>query len=102
MLNECPHNLKQKKCFLRFVRNSNEIKTKTLTIDNDGVVEFNEKIEMKTTIEVDPSSKSKKSKLASLQAVVIDGGQEITLGETELDLADYIKPDKYLKQFTLK
>jgi hypothetical protein len=33
------------------VRNSNDLKTKNATIDDGGVAEFNEKIEMKTTIE---------------------------------------------------
>jgi hypothetical protein len=74
MLNDCPANLRQKKCFLRFVRNSNEIKTKSVTIDDGGVAEFNEKIEMKTTIEVDPITKAQKSKTASLQAVIMESG----------------------------
>ena len=101
MLNDCPANLKQKQCFLRFVRNSNDLKTKNATIDDGGMAEFNEKIEMKTTIEQDAVTKQQKPKLASLQAVLLEGGQEKMIGDCELDLADFVKPDKYLKQMTL-
>ena len=56
---------------------------------------------MKTFIEFDPIGKKHRSKLTSLQAVLMDGAQEKILGSTELDLADFAKPDKYLKQMTL-
>ena len=97
VLNDCPKNLKNKSCFLRFVRNSNDLKTKSALIDDGGVAEFNEKIEMKTTIEKDPVTGKSRPKLANLQAVIIDGAQEKMIGSSELDLADYVKPDKYLK-----
>ena len=102
VLSDCPANLKNKQCFLRFVRNSNDLKTKNAIIDDGGVAEFNEKIEMKTTIENDPVTKKGKPKLANLQAVIIEGAQEKMIGSCELDLADFVKPDKYLKQMTLQ
>ena len=102
MLNDCPANLVRKQCFLRFVRNANDLKTKNATIDDGGMAEFNEKIEMKTTIEQDPVTKKNKPKLASLQAVILENGQETMIGECELDLADYQKPDKYLRQMPLQ
>jgi hypothetical protein len=102
VLNDCPANLKNKQCFLRFVRNSNDLKTKNATIDDGGFAEFNEKIEMKTTIENDPVTNKGKPKLANLQAVLIEGAQEKMIGSCELDLADFVKPDKYLKQMTLQ
>ena len=102
MLTDCPPDLKGKNCFLRFVRNANDLKTKVAPIDDGGVAEFNEKIEMKTFIEFDPIGKKHRSKLTSLQAVLMDGAQEKILGSTELDLADFAKPDKYLKQMTLQ
>ena len=46
-----PDTFKNQRCYLRFVRNQNDLQTKKATIDSDGVAEFNEKIDMKTFIE---------------------------------------------------
>ena len=70
---------------MRFVRNANDLKTKLSKIDN-GLAEFNEKIEMKTFIEYDSGEKAFKKKMAELQAVTADGK---TIGSTDIDLADY-------------
>mmetsp|Transcript_16370 Transcript_16370/g.25312 ORF Transcript_16370/g.25312 Transcript_16370/m.25312 type:complete len:138 (-) Transcript_16370:511-924(-) len=98
MVVDCPPNLKAATCHLRFVRNANDLKTKQSSIDNSGLAEFNEKIEMKTQIEFDSATNKYKRKVAQLHAELSDG---TAIGSTQLDLADFVRPDKYLKQLTL-
>jgi len=66
MVVDCPGSLKGQKCFLRFKRNNNDIKTKESEIDGNGLASFNEKIEMKTMIEFDNTAGRFKNKMAQL------------------------------------
>jgi hypothetical protein len=85
---------------LRFKRGQNDLTIKQANIDNGGVAEFNEKIEMKTYIEWDAEKNEYKPKLAQLQAILSQDGT--TLGSTELNLSDYAKPDRHLKSLLLR
>ena len=62
MLKDVPEHIKQQKAYLRFVRGQNDLKTKKSMIDEGGYAEFNEKIEMKTFIEVDAQTGEYKDK----------------------------------------
>ena len=99
MLKDCPAQLKGKECYLRFIRNANDLQTKRAVLDDGGYVEFNEKIEMKTLLEWDSQAGSHKQKLAELQACLGDG---TVLGSANIDLANYAKPNKYLENLVLK
>ena len=98
MLIDCPSESKGKNCYLMFKRGANELKTKTTAIDQGGFAEFNEKIDMKTFIKYDQGTKKYEPKEAQLFAYLSDNTM---LGTTNIDLSDYAKPDKYLKQLTL-
>ena len=56
MLKNCPNHLKNQKCYLRFIRGQNDLQTNKAQIDEGGYAEFNEKIEMKTLIEMDSAT----------------------------------------------
>ena len=99
MLKDCPDNLKNKKCQLRFKRNANDLSTKQSVVDAGGFCEFNEKIEMKTFITWEESQKRFAPKMAQLQACM-EGG--LVLGSTDINLSDYATPNKYLQNLTLK
>jgi hypothetical protein len=98
MLIDCPAESKGKNCYLMFKRGANELKTKITAIDQGGFAEFNEKIDMKTFIKFDKSTNRWEPKEAQLFAYLSDNTM---LGTAALDLSDYAKPDKYLKQLTL-
>lgn len=98
MIKDCPSNLKQQQCYLRFVRGQNDLQTKKSVIDDGGYCEFNEKIEMKTQIEYDDSTGGYKPKKAVLHAVLYDG---TNIGQTDLDLAEFATPNKYNKNLPL-
>ena len=98
MLVDCPAESKGKNCFLMFKRGQNELKTKITAIDQGGFAEFNEKIDMKTFIKFNKQANKYEPKEAQLFAYLSDNTM---LGSTHIDLADYAKPDKYLKQLTL-
>ena len=53
---------------------------------------------MKTFIEWDNTANRYKDKMAELQACLNDGTK---LGVCDLNLADYARPDKYLKNMLL-
>lgn len=99
MIKDCPAELKGRECYLRFIRNANDLQTKRAALDDGGYVEFNEKIEMKTFIEYDKEAGKHKPKLADLQACLSDG---TILGSTGIDLASYANPNKYLENLVLK
>ena len=99
MLKDCPDNLKGKQCQLRFKRNANDLSTKMSTVDDGGFCEFNEKIEMKTFIQWEADNKRYAPKMAQLQACMKNGD---VLGSTDINLADYATPNKYLQNLTLK
>lgn len=98
MLIDCPSESKGKNCYLMFKRGQNELKTKITAIDQGGFAEFNEKIDMKTFIKFDKNTNRYEPKEAQLFAYLSDNTM---LGTTNIDLSDYAKPDKYLKQLTL-
>lgn len=98
MLIDCPTECKGKQCYLMFKRGANELKTKITAIDQGGFAEFNEKIDMKTVIKFDANLKRWEPKEAQLFAYLSDNTM---LGKANIDLADFAKPDKYLKQLQL-
>lgn len=73
MLKDCPADLKQRRCYIRFVRGANELKTKASAVDDGGYAEFNEKIDMKTFIEYDQAAGKYRSKMARMEAC-LEGG----------------------------
>lgn len=68
-------------------------------VNDAGYAEFNEKIDMKTYISVDPSSGKFVDKMASIEACLQDGP---SLGTVDFNLASYAKPDKYVNKMFLK
>lgn len=98
MLPDLPADFKSQRAYLQFVRGQNNIMTKKAYIDEGGFVEFNEKIEMKTLIEANSETGGYVDKKANIQACLSDGR---VLGTSEFNLADYAKPNQYLKQLTL-
>ena len=72
------------------MRNKNDLKTKQIVIDNNGYAEFNEKIDMKTFIDVD--SKGFVDKMAKLEACLNDG---TIIGSVDFNLSSFAKPDTY-------
>jgi hypothetical protein len=58
---------------LRFKRNNNDLKTKVETIKKNGLAEFNERIEMKTSLEWDRNLNRFSPKPAELYAFLKSG-----------------------------
>ena len=80
---------------MKYVRGRNELETKKCAIDNGGLAEFNERIEMKTFLEFDDSKGQYKPKISNLHAIIIEGGEKKSLGWCEVDLASFAEPTQH-------
>ena len=80
-----------------FVRNQNQIGSKSVTQTKNGVYEFNERVEMQTMIEYDQNKQQHKPKTAYLMLKV---GNE-NIAKIEINLADFLNPIKTINKFML-
>ena len=82
-------------CRLKYKRGKNELETKKVSIDDEGVATFNEKIEMKTFLEYDAATGRYKKKESELFAIISQDNKKQTIGSCTVDLADFASPAKH-------
>ena len=92
MIENLTPNLINQQVYIKFKRGNNDLNTDKAAINKEGMAQFNEKIEMKTTI-VDGQDKM------SVLTANLANGQVI--GKCDFNLADYRQPKKYQKQLPL-
>ena len=98
-LSEFSDRLIGKKCYLNYIRGSNELKTKKGIIDDKGIGRFEEKIEMKTSLEYDTYKDAYKSKISNLVAVLADKKEPIAA--CQIDLSHFANLGVHKKKYLL-
>ena len=69
-----------KTTYLKYKRNNQELKIKKAMVNAKGVSKYNEKVEMKTSIEFDQKRGGFKKKISTIDAILVNGDKRECIG----------------------